>query len=285
MFLLVYGFTTAGTDGWGATGTVALLAGAAVSLSAFVMTELRATNPILPLRVILDRQRAGAFLSSFFVGIAMLGTFLFLTFFLQATQHYSALKTGFAFLPLSVGFILGAAVASTLLPRVGPRTLMLTGLVLTTAGLLLFTRLGITSTFVSSVLPAEIVISLGLALAFVPMNSTALIGIRQHDAGVASALVNATQQVGGSLGIALLNTVASSAAAGYLAAHARGLGRAATERVLPIATVHGYTRAFEVSTVMVVVALVLTAALLRRAPRLGAGEIAELEGELVSEAA
>jgi hypothetical protein len=102
---------------------------------------------------------------------------------------------------------------------------------------------------------------------------------------VASALVNATQQVGGSLGIALLNTVASSAAAGYLAAHARGLGRAATERVLPMATVHGYTRAFEVSTMMVVVALVLTAALLRRAPRLGAGEIAELDGELVSEAA
>jgi EmrB/QacA subfamily drug resistance transporter len=285
MFLLVYGFTTAGTDGWGAAGTVALLAGAAVSLSAFVVTESRATNPILPLRVILDRQRGGAFLSSFFVGIAMLGTFLFLTFFLQATEHYSALKTGFAFLPLSVGFIFGAAVASTLLPRFGPRTLMLTGLMLTTAGLLLFTRLGVTSTFVSSVLPAEIVISLGLALAFVPMNSTALIGIRQHDAGVASALVNATQQVGGSLGIALLNTVASSAAAGYLASHARGLGRAATQRVLPIATVHGYTRAFEVSTVMVVVAFVLTAALLRRAPRLGVGEVAEFDGELVSEAA
>jgi EmrB/QacA subfamily drug resistance transporter len=267
MFFLVYGFTTAGTDGWGSNVTVGLLAGAVVALIAFVATELRATHPILPLRVVLDRQRGGAFLASFFVGIAMLGTFLFLTYFLQATQHYSALKTGFAFLPLSGGIIFGAIVASQLLPRLGPRRLMLAGLVLTAAGLLLFTRLGVASTFVSGVLPAEIVISLGLALAFVPMNSTALLGVDQGDAGVASALVNATQQVGGSLGIALLNTVASSSAAGYLAAHARDLGAAAASRVIPVATVHGYTRAFEVSTVTVVVAFVLTAALLRGTPR------------------
>jgi len=190
-----------------------------------------------------------------------------LTFFLQATQHYSALKTGFAFLPLSVGFILGAAVAEhPLAARRGPRTLMLTGLVLTTAGLFALHALGITSTFVSSVLHAEIVISLGLALAFRPMNSTALIGIRQHDAGVASALVNATQQVGGSLGNRAAQTPwPASAAAGYWPRTHGGSAGPPPKRVLPIATVHGYTRAFEVSTVMVVVALVLTAALLRRA--------------------
>jgi EmrB/QacA subfamily drug resistance transporter len=286
MFLLVYGFTTAGTDGWTSRVTIGLLAGAAAALVAFVATELRATHPLLPLRVIIDRHRGGAFLASFFVGIAMLGTFLFLTYFLQATQHYSALKTGFAFLPLSGGIVFGAAGASQLLPRLGPRTLMLSGLTLTTIGLLLFTRLGVTSSFVSGVLPAEIVISLGLALTFVPMSSTALIGVDTGDAGVASALVNATQQVGGSLGIALLNTVASSTAAGYLSAHARGLGAAAASRVLPVATVHGYTRAFEVSAAMVVVAFVLTAALLRPSAEAKVAEArVELGAELASQAA
>jgi EmrB/QacA subfamily drug resistance transporter len=246
MFLLVYGFTTAGTDGWGSTITIGMLVAAVVALIGFVATELRATNPLLPLRVVLDRHRGGAFLSSFFVGIAMLATFLFLTYFLQGTQHYSALKTGFAFLPLSGGIFVGAAVASQLLGRLGPRALMLTGLGLTTVGLVLFTHLGVTSSFVSGVLPAELVTSLGLALTFVPMSNTALVGIDTNDAGVASALVSATQQVGGSMGIALLNTVAASAAAGYLSSHAARLGRAAAA-VVPIATVHGYTSAFEVA--------------------------------------
>jgi EmrB/QacA subfamily drug resistance transporter len=286
MFLLVYRFTTAGTDGWGSRVTIGLLGAAAVSLVAFVLTELAVANPLLPLRVIIDRHRGGAFLASFFVGIAMLGTFLFLTYFLQATQHYSALKTGFAFLPLSGGIVFGAAVASQLLPRVGPRSLMLSGLALTTAGLLLFTRLGVASTFASGVLPAEIVMSLGLALTFVPMSSTALIGIDRRDAGVASALVNATQQVGGSLGIALLNTVASSAAAGYLAAHAGGVGSAAAASVVPAATVHGYTTAFDVSTVMVVVAFVLTATLLRGSRRAAQTEaLPELGAEMADAAA
>ena len=147
-------------------------------------------------------------------------------------------------------------------------------------------RLGVASSFVSGVLPAEIVISLGLALTFVPMSSTALIGVHRGDAGVASALVNATQQVGGSLGIALLNTVASSAAAGYLATHAAGLGSAAASGVLPVATVHGYIRAFEVSAAMVVVAFVLTAALMRRSAEPGEAEVpVELGAEMASEAA
>jgi EmrB/QacA subfamily drug resistance transporter len=281
MFLLVYGFTTAGTDGWGSKVTIGLLAAAAAALVGFVATELRVANPLLPMRVILDRRRAGAYLASFFVGIAMLGTFLFLTYFLQATQHYSALKTGFAFLPLSGGIILGAAVASQLLPRLGPRTLMLTGLFLAAVGLSLFTRLGVSSTFVSGVLPAELVMSLGLALTFVPMSSTSLLGIDQRDAGVASALNNATQQVGGSLGIALLNTVAASAAASYLSAHARGL-HGASAKVMAVATVHGYTRAFVVSAVMIVVAFVLTAVLLRST---GPEAVAELSPELGAEMA
>jgi EmrB/QacA subfamily drug resistance transporter len=263
MFLLVYGFTTAGTDGWSSATTLTLLSGAVAAIAAFVVSERSARNPLLPLRVIVDRRRGGAYLASFFVGIAMLGTFLFLTYFLQSIQRYSALKTGFAFLPLSGGIIIGAALASRLLPRVGARTLMLGGLALAIGGLVLFSRLSVASSFVSGVLPAEIVMSFGLALTFVPMSSTALTGIGPNDAGIASALNNATQQVGGSLGIALLNTVASSAAAGYLAVHARGLGAAAAQRLAPLAAVHGYTRGFEVSTVMLVVAFALTAVLLR----------------------
>ncbi len=286
MFLLVYGFTTAGTEGWGSGTTIALLGGAIGGLVAFVASERRVENPLLPMRVVLDRQRAGAFLASFFVGIAMLGTFLFLTYFLQAIQHDSALKAGFSFLPLSGGIILGAAIASQLLPRLGPRLLMLGGLSMSAVGLVMFSRISVTSSFATGVLPAELVMSLGLALTFVPMSSTSLTGISHRDAGVASALVNATQQVGGSLGIALLNTVASSASAGYLAAHARGLSARAVGRLVPFAAVHGDVRAFEVSTVMVVVAFVVTAVLLSRRGPAGEGEqIAALEPAQVPEAA
>ena len=142
LFLLVYGFTMAGTDGWGAPLTLGLLAGAAAAVAAFVAIELRSPHPLLPMRVLLDRNRGGAFLASLLVGSALLGTFLFLTYFLQGTLGYSALKTGFAFLPFSGGIILGAGVASTLLPRVGPRSLMGTGLLLAAGGLAWFTRSG-----------------------------------------------------------------------------------------------------------------------------------------------
>ncbi len=220
LLALVYGFTKAQTDGWGSSITLALLGAAATLLAAFVLVERRSSHPLLPLRVILDRNRGGSFLASFLVGIALFGTFLFLTYYLQGTLHYSALKSGFAFLPFSGGIILAATLASQLLPRVGPRALIATGLVLAAIGLAWFTQIGVGTGYVLHVLPAEIVVSFGLGLAFVPFSSTALIGVDPEDAGVASALVNATQQVGGSLGTALLNTVAASATASYLAAHA-----------------------------------------------------------------
>jgi len=273
MFLLVYGFTTAGTDGWTSKVTVGLLASAAAALGTFVWSERRATHPLLPLRILAERRRGGAFLASFFLGIAMLGTFLFLTYFLQSIQHYSALRSGFAFLPLSGGVVLGATLASRLLPRLGARTLMLSGLALSTVGLLMFAHLGVASTYVGAILPAELVMSLGLSLTFVPMNSTALFGVAGDDAGVASALVNATQQVGGSMGIALLNSVAASAAAGYLAFHVRRLGAAEVLRLAPAAAVHGYVTAFEVSAAMVVAAFVVTGVLLGRLAGREAGPV------------
>jgi len=260
LFLLVYGFTMAGTHGWGAPLTIALLTGAVVMLGIFAVTELRSTHPLLPLRVAVDRNRGGSYLASLLVGSALLGTFLFLTYYFQGTLHYSALKTGFAFLPFSGGIVIGAGLASRLLPRVGPRALMMTGLTLAAGGLLWFTRLGVDSSYLGLVLPAEVMVSLGMGMTFVPMSSTALVGVEPNDAGVASALVNTTQQVGGSLGTALLNTLAATAATTYLATHVRSTVTAQA------AAVHGYTTAFTVSAVLLATAAVV-AGLLVRAPR------------------
>jgi predicted MFS family arabinose efflux permease len=187
----------------------------------------------------------------------MLGTFLFLTYFLQGTLHYSAIKTGFAFLPFSGGIILGATVSSRLLPRVGPRALMVAGLLLASSGLMWFTRLTAGSAYLTHVLPAEVLVSIGMGMTFVPMSSTALIGVDPSDAGVASALVNATQQVGGSLGTALLNTVATTATVAYLADHAHSASS------LLAAPVHGYTTAFEISAGLLLLAAVVSGVMIR----------------------
>jgi EmrB/QacA subfamily drug resistance transporter len=276
LFLLVYGFTTAGTDGWGASLTVALLVGAVVALASFVAIELRSPHPLLPVRVVLDRNRGGSFLASLLVGSALLGTFLFLTYFMQGTLGYSALKTGFAFLPFSLGIIGGAGVASRLEPRVGPRNLIVVGLLLGAAGLLWFTGVSVDSTFVANVLPPEILVSVGMGMAFVSLSNTALVGVDPSDAGVASALVNATQQVGGALGTALLNTVAATAATTYLAHHV--LAGSNVQR----AAVHGYTTAFTVSAVLLLLAAVTAGLLIRRTEDemvLDSADLAELEGQ------
>ena len=257
LFLLVYGFTTAGTHGWSAPLTVALLAGAVAMLAVFVAIELRSPHPLLPMRVVLDRNRGGAFLAALLVGGAMLGTFLFLTYFFQGTLHYSALKTGFAFLPFSGGIILGAGIASRLLPRFGPRSLMVVGLLFGTVGLAWFTRLGVDSSYVSHVLFPEIIVSVGMGMAFVPMSSTALVGVDPKDAGVASALVNTTQQVGSSLGTALLNTIAASAAATFVATHVHSTTEARA------AVVHGYTTAFTLSAILLLLAAGAAGTLIR----------------------
>jgi EmrB/QacA subfamily drug resistance transporter len=256
-FLLVYGFTTAGTDGWGAPLTLGLLAGAAAALGSFLVIELRSSYPLLPMRVILDRNRGGSFLASLLVGSALLGTFLFLTYFLQETLRYSVLKTGFAFLPFSGGIIVGAGLATKLLPRLGPRALMVIGLCLAAGGLMWFTGLSVHSTYMAHVLPPQLLVSLGMGMTFVPMSSTALVGVDPADAGVASALVNTTQQVGGSLGTALLNTVAASAGVTYLAAHAHAAD------ALQKAAVHGYTTAFTVSGALLAAAALAAGVLIR----------------------
>jgi EmrB/QacA subfamily drug resistance transporter len=262
LMALVYAFTKASTDGWGAPVTLALFGIAAALLLAFVVIEVRSSHPLLPMRVVLDRNRGGSFLVSFFLGTGMLGMFLFLTYYFQGNLGYSALRTGFAFLPFSMGVIVSATLASRVLPKWGPRPMMVLGLTAGTLGMLWLTQLGMHSSFVTHILPAELMMSMGLGFAFVPMSSTALIGAGQHDAGVASATLNASQQIGGSLGTALLNTIFATAVASYLTAHVHLFARhgAAT---LAQAQIHGYTRGFVFSSVALGLAAVVALTMIR----------------------
>jgi EmrB/QacA subfamily drug resistance transporter len=241
LLALVYGFTRAQTDGWGSAPTLGFVLGGVALLALFVIVESRSKNPLLPLRVLANRNRGGSFLASLLAGIALFATFLFLTYYFQQTLGYSAIKSGFAFLPFSVGIVIGATTSSRLLPRTGPRPLLAAGLALAAAGLVVFTQVHPHSAYLIHILPAELMVSLGMGAAFVPMSSTALIGVEASDAGVASALINTTQQTGGTLGVSLLNTVAATATTTYLSSHAGG----ATIRAA--ALVHGYTTAFAAS--------------------------------------
>ncbi|MEU4240542.1 MFS transporter [Actinoplanes sp. NPDC026619] len=261
---LVYGFTKAASDGWDSATTISFLVAAVVLLVGFVVIELRSSHPLLPMRVILDRNRGGSYLSALLVGAGMFGVFLFLTYYLQLTLGYSALKTGVAFLPFTAGIIAGAGLSAQMLTRVGPRILMFAGLLMTAAGMVMLTRIGLDTGFWSHVLPAELIISFGMGVVFGPMSNTALVGVADHDAGVASALINTTQQIGGSLGTALLNTIFTSAVAGYITSHATDPSQ--IPALQGVATVHGYTVAFWVSAAVIGVAA-LTALVLVKASR------------------
>jgi EmrB/QacA subfamily drug resistance transporter len=255
---LVYGFTEAAKPdvGWSAHTTLAYLAASIALLIAFVVWERRAPNPLLPLRVALDRNRGGSFLSFLLVASGMFAMFLFLTFYFQIVLGYTPLKAGFAFLPFSGGIILMAGVVSQVLPRIGPKPLMVGGLAAATIAMVYLLQITPTSSYVTHVLPAEIVMSVGLAAVFIPASSLALIGVSPHDAGVASALLNTTQQIGGSLGTALLNTIYTSAVAGYLVAHVNS--PADLPKVQPHALVHGYHVSFFWGAVLMALALLVT---------------------------
>ena len=269
LLALVYGFTHAAASSWTAGSTLLYLGIGIVLLAAFVAIELRAKNPLLPMRVILERTRGGSFLSSLMVGSGLMGMFLFLTYYFQGNLGYSALKTGFAFLPFSMGIILAATAASKLLPRTGPRPVMVAGFGAAMLGMLWLTQIGAHTSYATHVLPAEILISVGMGLAFVPMSSTALFGVSPHDAGVASATLNATQQVGGSLGTALLNTVFASSTAAYLAT------RVDTPAVREAAQIHGYVIGFVIGAGCLGVAL-LSALFLVKASKSDMENIAEV---------
>jgi EmrB/QacA subfamily drug resistance transporter len=261
--LLVYGFTEASVRGWASSWTLTLLAAALVLLLGFGVWESRAKNPMLPLRIILDRNRGGAYLAIFLAPLGMFAVFLFLTYYFQAVLGYSALRAGLAFLPFPVGIITSSTIASRTLPRLGPRALATGGFALASVGMLWLTQLPASPAYLTHVLPGMLLISLGMGHVFVPLSSTALLGVPHHDAGAASALVNTMQQVAGSLGVAFLNTIATSATVSYARVHG-GTSRAAV--------VHGFTAAFAVAVGIFLLALVVVATLIRgRDPAVGIG--------------
>ena len=256
---LVYGLSEAETDGWGAPLTIALLVAGVVLLVAFAALEGRVAHPLLPLRVVLDRFRGGSYLAIGLSAIGMFAIFLFLTYYLEEILRYSPVVTGVAFLPMIAALIISSTSSSALLmPRVGPRILIPLGLLIATGGLvILATQLGTATSYAAVILPGLVVIGGGLGLVFSAAMNTATFGTAAADAGVASAMVNTCQQVGGSIGTALLNTIAASALSSYLLTHGHSPAAEAS------AAVHSYVVAFWVAAAIFAAAAVICGLVLR----------------------
>ena len=275
MFGIVYGFahaaTKSGSAGWTDWQTLTFLVLGVLLLAAFVVVERRVQHPLLPLRVLADRNRAGAYAAMFLASIGMFGVFLFLTYYLEINLGYSPIQTGLAFLPLTGAVMVSAGLANTvLLSRVSPRLLVPGGLLVGAVGMALMTRIGLHSGYAGTILVPLLLVATGLGLVFAPCFSLGTLGVDAGDAGVASATVNVAQQIGGSIGTALLNTIATSAAASYVTAHAVGKPSAL---VTANAAVHSYVVAFWIGAAIFAAAAFVVGPLLRPGvPDLGANE-------------
>ena len=217
---IVYGLGNAASNGWIDVWTLVPMIFGIVSMIVFVLIQHRATHPLLPLQVVLDRGRGAAYLTLWISGIGMFAVFLFLTYYMQEVLKFSPVRTGVAFLPLIGAVVVSSIIfGAVLFPRVGPRPLVSVGCVLAAIGMAMFTSISATSGYAAHTLPALLVTGLGFGMIFSPAQNTATSGIRACDAGVASAMVNTVQQIGGSLGTAMFNSLAVTAAATYLKDH------------------------------------------------------------------
>lgn len=237
---IVYGFSEAQPRGWTDPLVLALLGVGVVLLTIFVWWQTRAPSPLLPLHIVKDRNRAGCFLTMALAVMGMFGMFLFLTYYFQVVLGYSPVKTGMAYLPLTAAIITGSTqISARLMSRVAPRMLMVPGMVLAAAGMLVFTQLTAHSAYASQIMPGMILMGLGMGLTFMPVFATATAGVAPQDAGVTSATVNTSQQVGGSIGTSLLNTIATTSSTAYIAAHLHDPAQQAL--ITKEGIVHGYT--------------------------------------------
>ena len=260
LFSLVYGFSNAETHDWGSPLTWGFLIAGGVLLAAFAWWQTKAAHPLLPLRILLDRDRGASFLALLISGGGMFGVFLFLTYYLQLNLGFSPTKTGVAFLPMVAALMVAAQVGTTVLvPRIGPKVIVPLGFAVAAIGMAWLTGIDNGSSYVSAVLPQLIITGIGLGLVMPPAMQLATGGVAAEDAGVASASVNAMQQVGGSVGTALLNTLAASAATAFL------VGKDATSKLVQAeATIESYTTAFWWSSGMFAAGAVITFLLFRR---------------------
>ncbi|QHE71388.1 putative transmembrane efflux protein [Rhodococcus sp. WAY2] len=270
LFAIVYGFAHAESSGWTDPVTLGCLIGGVVLLAVFVWLEARVAHPLLPLRLVLDRTRGGSFLAVFVMGMGMFSIFLFLTFYLIVSLGYSPIEGGLAFLPMVAGIVLSSTtVPSLLLPRVGPKIVISSSFLVSAVGMVWLTQLELGSSFVTDVLPGLVLLGIGLGGAMTTAFQGATAGVHHEDAGVASALINTSQQVGGSISTALLTTVAASAMTDYLTSHQPG--------PLTVAQAHvaSYTATFTWGAGIFVAGALIAAFLVPNAA------LAPSEGELV----
>ena len=260
LFAIVFGFSKAATDAWQAPVTIVSLAVGVALLVAFVFAEQRVDQPLLPLHIVRNRARGGAYASIAIAGASVFAVFLFLTFFMQQNLGFSPLKTGVAFLPMTALIFLVAPTVQTLvLPRVGARPIIMTGMALGAVAMVaFFAQLTPSSTYLGHVLPGLLIIGVGMPCIFAPAFGTATLGVDRYEAGVASAMVNTSQQVGGAVGTAVLSTIFANAASSYASSHARSPGLAAS------AAVHGYTTAFYCAAILFAIGFLVAALVLPR---------------------
>ena len=270
MFCLVYGFSNAATHNWHTPSTYGFLAAGVALLAAFVRWQFRAANPLLPPRVVLDRNRGAAYLAVLIVGAGMFGIFLFLIYYLQQTLRYSPVVSGVAFLPLIAMVVVSANLSNVvLLPRFGPKPLVTAGMLLAAGSLVWLTRIGVHSSYASAVLGPLMTAGLGFGFTIAPSMNTGTFGVAPQDAGVASATLNTGQQIGGSIGTSLLNTIFASAVARYLASHltpATLVHGHPAPSLTGMSLIHGYTTGFWVAAAIFGAGAVICGALFRSGP-------------------
>jgi predicted MFS family arabinose efflux permease len=262
LLLLIYTINEAVTVGWATSRTLGSIVGSGVLFGLFVAIELRASSPLIPLSIFRRATLRAANTVNLFVIAALFSLFFFASLFMQQVLHYSALKTGLAYVPLALTVAAAAGIASNLVSKVAAKPVLVVGLVLTTGGLLLLSRLPVHGGYVADILPAFLIVGAGLGACFVPIQVAAFVGIQEHESGLAAGLVNTSQEAGGALGVAALSTVAFTQVAHVMAAH-HGNASAAS-----LALSSGFHRAFFIGACLSGLALVFSLVLL---PSLTAG--------------
>jgi EmrB/QacA subfamily drug resistance transporter len=266
LFCIVYGCSNAATHSWDTPSTYGFLAAGGALLVVFALWQVRASHPLLPPRVVLDRTRAGAYVSLFFASVSLFGTFLFLTYYMQSTLGYSPLVTGIAFLPISIVSAFFANLSTiVLMPRFGPRPVIVFGMLASTGAMVWLAQLGSHSGYVDGLLGPLVLVAVGMGMVIAPAFNAGTFGVAPQDAGVASATITVSQQLGASIGTSFLNTIFASAVSSYLVAHVitSGVNR---RSVSGLALAHGYDTTFWWIAGILAFGAIVTGALLRSGP-------------------